>query len=109
MPSMMKRFSEPDDPSIWMPPLRDSSCAPGANETTEVKSRPFGSRSMSSLWMLANAAFCLVSMSGDSPVTSTVSETPAIESVKVTLRSWPSARSTKAFEGAKPSSVAVTS
>ena len=42
MPSMTKRFSEPDEPSIEMPPACDSFAAPAACATTSVKSRPRG-------------------------------------------------------------------
>ena len=43
-PSMTKRFSEPEAPSIEMPPRNASLVTPGAWVTTVVKSRPFGRR-----------------------------------------------------------------
>ncbi len=73
-----------------IPPPRLSSFVPGAVVMTLVKSRPFGIRSMMSFWMLADAAFCLTSMSGDSAVTCTASFTPAIASVKLTFSTCPS-------------------
>ncbi len=89
-PSTMKRFSEPLDPSMLMPPPRVSLLVPGAVVTALVKSRPLGIRSMTSFWMLADAAFCFTSMSGDSAVTCTASLTPPIWSAKLTLRICPS-------------------
>ena len=48
MPSMMKRFSEPDEPLIEIPPACDSFAAPAAWPTTSVKSRPRGTYSIRS-------------------------------------------------------------
>ena len=90
MPSTMKRFSEPDAPSIMMPPPRPSCCVPGAELTTCVKSRPFGMRSMRSDWMLSVDAFCLTSMIGDSAITWTDSDSAATAIPKSTLRICPS-------------------
>jgi hypothetical protein len=102
MPSMMNRFSEPDDPSTWMPPERLSSCAPAAVETTDAKSRPFGIRSMTSWLTVVNEAACLTSMSGDSPVTWMVSATPATASVKSIFRNPPTLRMASDFAALKP-------
>ena len=105
----MKRFSEPLAPSIMMPPPRPSLLVPGAVVTTLVKSRPFGMRSMTSFWMLAEAAFCLTSMMGDSAVTCTASLTPAIASAKLTFSTCPSDRRTSSnFWGWNPARVALT-
>ncbi len=108
-PSTTKRLSAPLPPSTWMPRLRDSSLIPGADVTTPVKSRPFGIRSMISAATFAPAAFCLTSMSGASPVTVTVSATPATPTVRSTFRISPSSsRMLSCFDGWKPCSVAVT-
>jgi hypothetical protein len=107
MPSMMNRFSDPDAPSIWVPPAFDSALAPGATWMTSVKSRPFGMRSIISLVTVAKAAFCLTSMSGDSPVTCTVSATPPTDIVMSILSSRPSDRTALIFCAVKPCSVAV--
>ena len=56
-----------------MPPLRLSLFAPGASVTSEVKSRPFGSRSIISARTVCDAVLCLTSIIGDSEVTCTVS------------------------------------
>ena len=111
MPSMMNRFSEPDAPSICAsPPALDSACAPGAVWMTDVKSRPFGMRSMTSFPIVANDAFCLTSISGDSAVTCTVSVTVATLSVRFTESNWPRESVTAAtLAGAKPDRLAVTS
>ncbi len=69
MPSTMKRFSEPEAPSIMIPPPRLSCWVPGAELMTWVKSRPLGIKSIRSAPMLSTAAFCLTSMIGDSAVT----------------------------------------
>ena len=108
MPSMTNRFSDPLDPSNWMPPLRVSSFAPGAICTTLVKLRPFGMRSMTSAVRLAVVAFCLTSMIGDSAVTWTSSVRPTAKS-KLIFNTWPSSSST--FSNAaflNPGSMALT-
>jgi hypothetical protein len=89
MPSTMKRFSEPLAPSTWMPPAYASWLVPGAWLTTDVKSRPRGIFSMISLLTVAKDAFCLTSISGDSPVTSTVSESPPTAMREVDLQQLP--------------------
>ncbi len=73
MPSMTKRFSAPEEPSIEMPPACDSSEAPAACATTSVKSRPRGMRSMRSREMLVVVAAEVRSIATDSPVTVIVS------------------------------------
>ncbi len=58
---------------------------------------------------VVNEAACLVSISGDSPVTCTVSDTPPTASVRLTVINWPSARTVSStLAGLKPWSVAVT-
>ncbi len=111
MPSMMKRFSPALAPSIERPPsLADSLLAPGACVTSDVKSRPLGSRSICSLRMLVLRALCLTSTSGDSAVTWTLSATPATASVKSTFLIWPSDSGTSGVLAVlNPASVAVTS
>ena len=109
MPSMMKRFSEPDEPSIWTPPARVSWFAPAAVETTVEKSRPFGMRSMVSWLTVVNEAACLTSIRGVSPVTSTVSVTDAIDRVMSTLSNWPRESAPDIFLVWKPGRAAVTS
>ena len=109
-PSTMYRFSPALAPSIEMPPSLPSLLAPGACVTRVVKSRPFGSRSICSLRMLVARALCLVSMSGDSAVTCTLSDTPPTLSARSTFLIWPRVRGTSAIlAGLKPWSDAVTS
>jgi len=86
----MKRFSDAEAPSIIVPPPRTAlASVPGALLRTDVKSRPFGMRSMMSAWMLTAAAFALTSMSGDSAVTCTDSVMPAMGSAKSTFSVCP--------------------
>ncbi len=93
-----------------MPPAYDSAFVPGATATMEVKSRPFGIRSIVSFWIDANEAFCLTSMRGDSPVTCTVSARPATSRAMSTVSSLPSSiTALPIFAVLKPCSVAVTS
>ncbi len=78
--------------------------------TSDVKSRPFGSRSICSLRMLVLRALCLTSTSGDSAVTWTLSATPATASVKSTFLIWPRVSGTSGTEAVlNPDSVAVMS
>jgi hypothetical protein len=107
MPSMMNLFSEPLAPSIWMPPAYDSWLAPGAVPTTDRKSRPRGIFSMMSLLIVANDALCFTSMSGDSPVTSTISVSPPTCSVRSIFSSCPRANSASDLWGVNPSRTAV--
>ena len=104
MPSMMKRFSEPDAPSIWMAhpapqfPDLDSCCAPGARRKIVAKSRPLGIRSMVSFDIDVEAEFPFVSMSGEaSAVTVTASATPASARTRSTVKFLP--RSTTTSDG----------
>jgi hypothetical protein len=109
-PSMIQRFSAALEPSIEMPPERDSLLAPGAWVTIELKSRPFGSFSNVSAVMLVLRALCLVSMIGDSAVTDTVSATPPTASARSTVRIWPRRSSMfSTFAGVKPCILANTS
>ena len=85
----MNRFSEPLEPSIWKPPARDSLFAPGAVAMTLVQSRPLGMRSMTSFEIVAAAAFCLTSMSGDSAEMVTGLGDPADRHRQVDLQHLP--------------------
>ena len=106
----MNRFSPALAPSIEMPPNLLSLLLPGACVTRLVKSRPFGSRSICSPRMLVDRALCLTSTSGDSPVTCTLSDTPATDSAKSTFLIWPRVSGTSGTVTAlNPASVAVTS
>ncbi len=83
-----------------MPRFRDSLVIPGAEVTTAAKSRPLGIRSMISACTFAPATFCLTSMSGDSAVTLTFSETPPTASARSILSTWPSSsRTSEDFAG----------
>ena len=108
MPSMTKRFSEPEEPSIEMPPACDSFVAPAAWETTSVKSRPRGMRSMRSREMLVVVEDEVMSIALDSPTTLTVSVTVARPRVKSTLAVLPTVRSTELSPVAKPEREALT-
>jgi hypothetical protein len=90
-PSTTKRFSEPEAPSIIRPPPREMLLVPGMLLRTLSRPRPFGMRSICAASRLAVVALALVSMSGDSAVTVTDSDTPASFRVRSTgscLPSW---------------------
>ena len=103
MPSRYHLFSAADAPSIETPPLRLSALAPGAMVTRDVKSRPFGRRSIASARRFVAAVDCFTSIVGDSAVTCTLSATPATCSARSTLSSLPTSTITGAlFAVTKP-------
>ena len=108
-PSMTKRFSEPEAPSIEMPPRKPSWAAPAACVATPVKSRPLGSSSICSALIEAAVAELLTSTWPASPTTLIVSETAPTSSVTFAVTVSP--RRTATFvtsAGLKPSSFAIT-
>src|SRR5882672_1604861 len=110
MPSMMNRFSAPEEPSIMMPFDLNSWLAPGACTTSDEKSRLCGSSSICSARMLAARALDFTSTSGDSPSTVTTSLTPASDKEKSTDLMEPSETTTfETLEGLKLARVAVIS
>ena len=113
MPSMMKRFSDPEAPSICVPPALPSCCAPGACRrmvVKVVKSRPLGMRSIVSFDIEVEAEFPFVSMSGEaSAVTVTASARPASARTRSIVRFLPSSSTTsEGFPVWKPWRVAET-
>ncbi len=91
-PSMTKRFSEPEAPSIEMPPSMSVSWeAPAACATIEVKSRPLGSSEICSEAIVAVVEFSPTAIWTRSPVTTTVSMTELILRVTFTVALSPRA------------------
>ena len=111
-PSMIQRFSPPDEPSIMIAFVPDlaSMFAPDAWVTSETKSRPLGILSISSARIEVERALCVMAISGDSATTWTVSVSPPGLRVKGMLSCWPRRRSMFCtLAGPKPDRVAVIS
>ena len=93
---MTMRFSAALAPSIEMPPSFRSSIAPGAWRASEVKSRPCGSRSNSSLERLVARVACVIARRGEPATASTRSAMPAGRSVRSIVKCAPSTSATSA-------------
>ena len=110
MPLTTKRFSEALEPSIEMPPSFGSWLAPGAWLTSDVKSRPLGSKSIVSCRRLNPRALWRVSTSGEEAETRTSSATAAISSTNEDRLICPRSTSTRSnFIAVNPGKEAVTS
>ena len=109
MPSTMYRFSAALAPSIMIPPPDFVSMfAPGACDTSVVKSRPCGTISIRSERMLVERVLWETSTRGDSAVTVTLSATLASAKAKSTFFTCPRLTGTSlCFLVVKPCSVAV--
>ena len=111
-PSMIQRFSPPDEPSIMIAFVPDlaSMFAPEAWVMIDTKSRPFGIFWISSSRIEVDRALWEIAMSGDSATTCTVSDIAPGLRVRLIGRSWPRRRSTFCtLAGAKPDRFAVIS
>ena len=108
-PSTVNEFSDPLAPLTWMPPSTSPAFTEGEESARFWNVRPFGMRSNSSALTLCAIVVLRVSMSGDSAVTLTASDTPPIFSEESTVIVLPRNRFTSGNSVvAKPDSSTFT-